>query len=131
VRRTLAVILTMKNRHKFIYLIFLFSSLKFYGQNNNDTIVNSYAILRYSGGLFISMTVTYDDKLPVDLKQLLKNDKTPSKQLKGINSIADEYIFEGFLYLNRKGYQLVTSTGYYIDGTSTIREYIFIKKNYR
>lgn len=93
--------------------------------------MNSYAVLRYSGGLVISMTVTYDDKLPLDLKQLLKNDKTPSKQLKGINSIADEYIFEGFLYLNRQGYQLVTSTGYNLDGTPALREYIFIKKNYR
>jgi hypothetical protein len=77
------------------------------------------------------MTVTYDDKLPVDLKQLLKNDKTPSKQIKGINSIDDEYVFEGFLYLNRQGYQLVTSTGYCIGGTSAIREFIFTKKNYR
>jgi hypothetical protein len=118
----------MKNSPIVICFLLIFGSLRIIGQNNNDTIITSYAVLRYSGGVFISMTVTYDNKLPLNLKELLKNDKTPSKQIKGINSITDEYIFEGFQYLNRQGYQLVTSTVYNIENSGLTREYIFTKK---
>jgi hypothetical protein len=124
----------MKTTAKIIFFVLLFGTIKIIGQNNNDTIVTSYAVLRYGGelgGLVKSMTVTFNNTLPLNLKELLKNDKTPSKQIKGINSIADEYIFEGFQYLNKQGYQLVTSAVYYFEKSNLIREYIFTKKKYQ
>ncbi|MBA2613705.1 MAG: hypothetical protein H0U95_17210 [Bacteroidetes bacterium] len=119
----------MKNN--FIIIVFIFINSFCVAQvSKTDTLAYSYAVLRYDGGLIKGITVTYDDKLPIiDLKELLKRDKSPSQQIKGINSVDDEYIFEGFRFLNKQGYDLVTSSVYVLKEYKVMREYIFKKKN--
>lgn len=95
-------------------------------QFKNDSLTYDYAFLRYQAR-------TSDNKLDVSFTgggyvDLIKTLKLDTGMALTQPYFEDNFIFKGFNYLDKKGYEFVSSSSYRHSELIVIREYIFRKK---
>lgn len=94
--------------------------------NKNDSLNYDYAFLRFQARTSDNkLDVSFTNGGYVNLIQALKLD---TGMVLNKPYFEDNYIFKGFNYLDKKGYEFISSSSYRHSELIVIREYIFRKK---
>jgi hypothetical protein len=114
----------MRNLNTLI-IIFLFS-FQINAQTNNDATANKYAVLTITKSMGdFGLDVFLENNQHIDLYKSLKLDT-----IKLPNEYKDyTYILKGINYMDKSGYELVSSSMGTAQYRPTVREYVFRKKD--